>query len=105
LRAAAIDRAYVTATFRKKRLVGDFGIPQVYANLGNTHLKLGDPERALEAFLHQRMLGVIDPGAYTNIASAFLAAGRDEEAATALLARSLSPAALQQAFRRDPALV
>jgi protein O-mannosyl-transferase len=89
LRGVAVDRAVTAAINRlelaRGRKSGNFGIGVLYGNLGLTCLRLGDSQRALEAFLHLRLLTAANPELYRNIASAYLAAGKTEEAIITLL--------------------
>lgn len=79
--------------------IGLAGLPEVYMNLGTAYLRLGDAPRALEAFLYERRLAPGRPQAYSDIASAYLAQNKKEEAATVLLESfvlSQSPANLSR---------
>jgi tetratricopeptide (TPR) repeat protein len=96
LRAVPVDRAFdrnhrLRELARGKRAdeIAPAGIPEIYANLGRAYLRLGDPRKALQAFLYLPRLA---PGAsltYSLIASAYLAQNRMEEAGTALLESAL----------------
>jgi len=92
LKGVAVDRAQ-NESHRRAELargtppdgIGLVGLQGIYANLGQTYLRLGDAPAALEAFLYQRRLSPAAPAPYANLASAYLAQNRTEEAATALL--------------------
>ena len=91
LRGVAVDRAHNEDRRRAELAHGTppdqvrLGMPDLYANLGNTYLRLGDPQQALQAFLYQRRLAPRMPQAYANIALAYLALNETEEAVTLLL--------------------
>ena len=92
LRGVAVDHAF-NENHRRAELahgtppddIAVSGQPDLYGNLGRAYLRLGDPQQALQAFLYQRRLAPRTPQAYANIALAYLALNKTEEAATLLL--------------------
>jgi tetratricopeptide (TPR) repeat protein len=92
LRGVAVDRAQ-NQNHRQAELargappdrIGLAGLPDAYLNLGTAYLRLGEPAKALEAFLYERRLAPGLPAAYSNLASVYMAQNKTEEAATLLL--------------------
>jgi tetratricopeptide (TPR) repeat protein len=89
LRGVAVDRAITDVINRREvargRSPANYGLGVVYGNLGLVYLRLGEHQRALEAFRYLRRLAVTNPEVYQNIATALLAAGKTEEAIITLL--------------------
>jgi tetratricopeptide (TPR) repeat protein len=92
LHAVSVDRAF-DADHRRRALahgtsadrIAVAGLPEVYANLGRVYLRLGDPQRALEAFLAQRRVAPALPDSYINISLADRALHKTGDATVALL--------------------
>jgi hypothetical protein len=68
LRGAAVDRAQDQLRRRAElargtppERIGLQGLPNLYQNLGRAYMRLGDPQRALQAFLFQRRLASSGP--------------------------------------------
>ena len=92
LRGVAIDREFNAACWRRELArgkkpdqIGLFGSEELYGNLGQAYLRLGNSQQALQAFLYQRRLVPRKSGVYRSLAAAYLAAGKNEEGATSLL--------------------
>jgi tetratricopeptide (TPR) repeat protein len=92
LQGVAVDRA-ANENHRRAELargtppeaIARVGMADLYANLGRVYLRLDDVQAALPAFLDQRSLAPGTPQVYDDLASAYTAQNRLEEAATALL--------------------
>jgi protein O-mannosyl-transferase len=92
LRAETEDRAF-NENHRRRELqrgtpadqIAPAGLPDVYGNLGQVYLRLGDPQKAREKFLYQRRLAPAMPQAYANLSAADVALDQPEEAARMLL--------------------
>jgi tetratricopeptide (TPR) repeat protein len=65
--------------------IGLQGPADLYGNLGLVYVRLGDPQQALQAFLQERRRVPHNLQAYSNVAAAYLALNKTEEAVTVLL--------------------
>jgi protein O-mannosyl-transferase len=65
--------------------IADVGNDQIYMNLGLVYMRLGQYDKALDAYTYMRHLAPTNPDAYLNIASTYLTMGRVIEAAVALM--------------------
>lgn len=91
-RAVPLDREFNADNRRKEIARGrdpsqilDIGNHEIYWNLGLGYLRLGMYDKALEAYAYMRHLTPTNADAYLNTATAYLAAGRLEEALVWLL--------------------
>ncbi len=102
-RAVPLDAAFNEETHNRELLRGkppeqipDVGNQEIYANLGLAYMRLGEYDRAFEAYRYMRHLAPTDPAAYLAIGTAVLSAGKADEAAVAL-----SQALLLDSNRKD----
>ncbi len=65
--------------------IPDIGNHEIYWNLGLSYMRLGQYRSALDSYLYMRHLSPGNPDAYMSIASVYIAAGKSEDAAIALL--------------------
>jgi tetratricopeptide (TPR) repeat protein len=65
--------------------IADVGNEQIYSNLGQGYIRLGDYPNALDTYFYMRHLAPTNPDAYLNIASVYLSTGHASEAAVALM--------------------
>ena len=79
--------------------IGDIGNHEIYWNLGLSHMRLGNYEDALKAYQYMCHLAPANPDSYQSIASAYIAMGRNEEAAITLLEALLLDGSRQEALR------
>lgn len=84
---------------RKPETIQDIGNHEIYWNLGLSHMRLGQQQQALDAYIYMCHLAPTNPDAYLSIASVLLAAGRIEEAAITLLEALLLDSNRQEALR------
>jgi tetratricopeptide (TPR) repeat protein len=84
---------------RKPEDIPDIGNHEIYWNLGLSLMRLGNHDEALHAYLYMRHLSPTNPDAYLSIASVHITAGRNEEAAIALLQALLLDSNRQEALR------
>jgi len=105
-RAVPLDHEFNDDNRRKELLRGrkagdiaDIGNHEIYWNLGLSHMRLGKYEEALQAYLYMCHLAPANPDSYQSVASAYIAAGRNEEAAITLLEALLLDGGRQEALR------
>ncbi len=84
---------------RKPEDIPNIGNHEIYWNLGLSEARLGKNLDALNAYLYMRHLAPTNPDAYMSIASVFIAGGRAEDAAIALLQTLLLDSNRQEALR------
>ena len=84
---------------RKPEEIPDIGNHEIYWNLGLSHMRLGNYVDALKAYQAMAHLAPANPDSYQSIASAYISAGRNEEAAITLLQALLLDGNRQEALR------
>ncbi|MCG3149708.1 MAG: hypothetical protein PCFJNLEI_03173 [Verrucomicrobiae bacterium] len=84
---------------RKAEEIPDIGNHEIYWNLGLSHMRLGNHDEALRAYLYMQHLAPTNPDAYLSIASVHITSGRNEEAAVTLLQALLLDSNRQEALR------
>ncbi len=65
--------------------IPDIGNDKIYRDLGLAHARLGNHAKALEAYQYMRHLLPTHPDAYLGLSSAYIATGRQEDAAITLM--------------------
>jgi tetratricopeptide (TPR) repeat protein len=90
--AVPLDREFNSDNARKELARGrrpaqiqDIGNHEIYWNLGLSEMRVAQYEPALQAYLYMRHLAPTNPDAYMSIATVYMAQGRAEDAAIALL--------------------
>ncbi len=104
--AVPLDQAF-NEDNRKKELkrgrqpdqILDVGNHEIYWNLGLSLMRLGQYDKALEAYRQMRHLSPTNPDAYISIASAQLSLGQLEEASISLLQTLLLDNTRQETLR------
>lgn len=88
----AVDRAFNEINRQKEiergksiDIIPDAGLLQVYEYLGVSYFRLGDLDRALDNYFYMRHLDPWNADASEKIAMVYLQAGRNEQAAIALI--------------------
>ena len=106
LHAVPLDHEFNDDNRRKELLRGrkpdeipDIGNHEIYWNLGLSHMRLGNYDDALKAYQYMTHLAPANPDSYQSVASALIAAGRNEEAAIALLEALLLDGGRQEPLR------
>ncbi len=84
---------------RRPEDIPDIGNHEIYWNLGLSLMRFGKYQEALNCYSYMRHLAPTNPDAYLSIASVFIAAGRPEDAAIALLQALLLDSNRQEALR------
>ena len=84
---------------RKPDEIGDIGNHEIYWNLGLSQMRLGNYDEALNAYQYMCHLAPANPDSYQSVASAYISAGRNEEAAITLLEALLLDGGRQEALR------
>jgi len=105
-KAVPLDEAF-NADNRRKELargrnpdeIPDIGNHEIYWNLGISCMRLGEYQKALDAYFHMRHLAATNPDSYLSIASVYLATGHAQEGAVTLLEALLLDPNRTQALR------
>ncbi|HUK83593.1 MAG TPA: tetratricopeptide repeat protein [Verrucomicrobiae bacterium] len=105
-RAVPLDRAFNDDNHnkelkrgRKPEEIPDIGNHEIYWNLGLSYMRLGNYPGALEAYQYMRHLAPTNPDAYLSLASVYLAEGKTENAAIALIQTLLIDSNREQALQ------
>lgn len=105
-RAVPLDRAFNDENRqqelrrgRKPDQIPDIGNHEIYWNLGLSYMRLSQHTEAFDAYIYMRHLAPSNPDAYLSLASVYIATGKLEEAAVALLQALLLDNNRQEALR------
>jgi tetratricopeptide (TPR) repeat protein len=92
LRCASVERETSAAVHRREMALGKpiarngkMSVSDLYNDIGQTWLRLGNPQKAMEAYHYARRLAPQDPRLYRSMAEAYEAAGRRDEVMPAML--------------------